>query len=465
MKILLITTVGFTAMLAPLARQPQLPPTTGSDLPAISQAAEDNADAASGEPCGGQEAAEAASVRAEQRRAAEELARAAAEQDRALAEQKRSLAEQQHALAEQAKSREQEARQIAESVRAQAEQIARVAKEEAARMALDKGRLSEEIQSQVEAALAQTGQALRQLHLAQAAVPAPPAAAAPANPGVPAAPPTPAKASTSRSASASASRNAYSSDSSRRPARALVISPQQSDPKFVAEVEEDFAIMSRILEKEVGRDLGRDGPKEAMGIWISSSDSRSPQAIFLDGYGALFLLQVNFPLVAPAEKKAESKPEPPDTPWERTRKEVFGQAEHDALVKQFSVYSKFDLHRSEPEYDAAKVDKLRESLLDALKNAANIRHLRADDAVVLAVSSGGGSSHSSSFTLLAPGNNSLSTVTETVTAVDKLKRVGDGGGGRSSTMTIRAKKSDADAFASGKLSADEFRKKASVNVY
>jgi hypothetical protein len=42
---------------------------------------------------------------------------------------------------------------------------------------------------------------------------------------------------------------------------------------------------------------------------------------------------------------------------------------------------------------------------------------------------------------------------------------GGGGGGVESVLTIRAKKSDIDAFAKGKANLDEFRKKATVLIY
>ena len=42
---------------------------------------------------------------------------------------------------------------------------------------------------------------------------------------------------------------------------------------------------------------------------------------------------------------------------------------------------------------------------------------------------------------------------------------GDGPPAHGTIMTIRVKKSDADAFAKGKLSLEDFRKKASITTY
>ena len=70
-----------------------------------------------------------------------------------------------------------------------------------------------------------------------------------------------------------------------------------------------------------------------------------------------------------------------------------------------------------------------------------------------------GVAHGGSFKEDAPG--APIEVQEDVLVTES----GDGPPARGTIMTIRVKKSDADAFAKGKLSLEDFRKKASITTY
>jgi hypothetical protein len=99
--------------------------------------------------------------------------------------------------------------------------------------------------------------------------------------------------------------------------------------------------------------------------------------------------------------------------------------------------------------------------MDDLANAKNIRHLKPDDSVTVVV--------------LGSGAGGALRRWEGHTPAGKRKAIMSAGGngeeaaasdaGSQSTMTLRARKSDIDAFAKGKLSAEEFRKNVSVQVY
>jgi len=110
------------------------------------------------------------------------------------------------------------------------------------------------------------------------------------------------------------------------------------------------------------------------------------------------------------------------------------------------------------EFDAGRVEKLKESLLEALRNATHIRALKPDDFITLVVQ-GADIARAEVKRFRADGNNKADSNRAGYTVVRK------GGGGGQSVMTIRLKKADADACAQGKLTPDDFRKKAAIQTY
>lgn len=228
------------------------------------------------------------------------------------------------------------------------------------------------------------------------------------------------------------------------------------DPKNAATLSEDLTVMMRILEKAAGTKA--DGPPTAAGIALFSfGQASSPRAFYLEDYGAMFVLNVRFPLLAPPKKDETGRTnETTNSEWEKARAEVYGQRR--------GFEQKL---RNAPgeEFDAQRVDGLQSQLINDLSNAKNIRGLKAGDFVTVVVLGGGQAGGVIHREVTSPG------------------RGGSGGGGRGggmarmeitssggeagaqSTMTLRAKKSDIDAFANGKLAEDEFRKKVTVQIY
>jgi hypothetical protein len=157
----------------------------------------------------------------------------------------------------------------------------------------------------------------------------------------------------------------------------------------------------------------------------------------------VFFLGVSFPLVAPPEKRTEEKPSG-DSDWDDARQEVYGQ-------RQATM-------AGEPaeEYSQEKVDKLKEKLVETLKNATNIRGLKPEEFVTICVS-GGASAGGGRFrmTKTPPGGLGQNLVT-----IDQ-----PGSPSKRTIMTVRASKSEIDAFAKGKLTLEEFQKHAKVTTY
>jgi hypothetical protein len=263
--------------------------------------------------------------------------------------------------------------------------------------------------------------------------------------------------------------------------RALVIPKEAGDPKEFAETEEDLNVMARILEKAAsGRD---DKHPHAMGIAIQTSIFGSPTVpknLYIEGHGALFFLNVSFPLLAPATKNSETDAkEKTSTEWEEARRELY---QRPGSGFEFNWKSATTGGLTE-EYDADKVEDLKRDVTAALKNASHIRKLKSDETVTVVVSgrsasgetrivkrsSGGGGDG---------GGNAASGETRTV-----KKSSGGGGGTAASTritvavakstggeshgtrLILRARKADIEAFQKDKISLDDFRKKVTMIVY
>jgi len=245
------------------------------------------------------------------------------------------------------------------------------------------------------------------------------------------------------------------------PGKALVIRTSDADAKAQANLEEDLAVMSRILDKTAAKQLDDDQRNRFMGINVLfAPGSGSIRNLYLEGYGALFLLNVNFPLLPPPDKTEPAKEKSEtDSTWEEAKQELYGQSDPWAQVGKAFRFSMST--GPQPEYDKEKVENLKESLLEALKNATNIRNLKADESITACVFGGVSAPSGKARTVVkrAPGSQDADRDEVVVTERD------EGPPTRGTILTIRVKKSDADAFAKDKLSLEDFRKKASITTY
>jgi hypothetical protein len=179
-----------------------------------------------------------------------------------------------------------------------------------------------------------------------------------------------------------------------------------------------------------------------------SRSSGAIEAIYLEGYGALFLMKVNVLLSPPPEAQEEKKTEEEDTDplWTQMRQEMY--APQEARRRRTG--------RPEEKYDAEKVEGLKETLIKTLKHAANIRALKPDESVILTVIGKAGQSATSAIGRLYEEGKSRYIIT--------TSRAGTGFSSPT-VLTIRAKKSDIDDFANGTLSFDQFSQKILLLSY
>jgi hypothetical protein len=250
----------------------------------------------------------------------------------------------------------------------------------------------------------------------------------------------------------------------------LVIPDTEIKAEDVAAITQDMQVMSHIFDKIF------QGPRLIEGAFIDygpffGRGSRATQAIYLQGYGALFLLEVDFPF-SPSPKTAvkEKQPEETDSVWQQAKQEIFYPT---------------TIQRTQPQedkYDEEKVRELKSRLVKALKHAANIRNIKPDEWIILTVNGAGQKAggivsfkiHSQNMSKSISSSRSSGFGGGYGFAGRSAGEAGFGGGmmepgqkqtSQGSVMTIRAKKSDVDDYAGGKLDFEQFNEKVQIFVY
>ncbi len=238
--------------------------------------------------------------------------------------------------------------------------------------------------------------------------------------------------------------------SSERLSRPLIVRSGKADAKTTAQLQEDLAIMSRILEKSAAD--YKDDHEEAAGIPILAlAGGKGIRAVYLEDYGVLFTLNVNIPLQPEPKMEVidDKAGGAANEEWNEARNEIFpGPGRGQRVARR--------------EFDPHQFEEFRDSIIDDLRNAAHIRNLRDGDWI----------------TVVVRGRNPVAEVDGTV---DFLVRGGYGGGGdgayrpvevgrseviaESSTMVMRIKKGVLDEFARKKGSVEEFKQKISLTMY
>jgi hypothetical protein len=240
----------------------------------------------------------------------------------------------------------------------------------------------------------------------------------------------------------------------RRGGSGVLVIRSSDDGKEQETLEQDLPVMARILSKAVQENGGQSSYR-AMGIDVAFAPGSSPfRSMYLDGYGALFMLNVGFPLLPPpAKADAQKEKVDEDSAWEQARNEVYGKP---------SVRP--DRQAGEP-YDESKVNKLKDSLLEALKNAPNIRGLKSEDFITVCVFGGGSGrvSVSGAYAVAANPHSANDTTPEPGQNL-WIANSPSSGSTHSSLLTIRVKKSEAEAFAKGKINLEDLRHKAKTTV-
>jgi len=235
----------------------------------------------------------------------------------------------------------------------------------------------------------------------------------------------------------------------------LVIPSTEMTAGDLTAIMEDLSVMSRIFDKKLGRkEVVLDQFSRASEYFtyaLSPGRKHVTEAIFLKDFGAIFLTSVDFPLSPPREMQEKKVDEGVDEVWADTKREIYSPEETVRKAEKAGIVFK--------KYDAEKVEHLKTTLLKALKHATNIRNLKQDEQVIVTIR-GCAPSVFPGETATQRSYDGRFCGYEGATDERGLLIVsGDAVSAASTAVTIRAKKSDVDAFSKGKLDLDQFRKK------
>lgn len=235
--------------------------------------------------------------------------------------------------------------------------------------------------------------------------------------------------------------------------RTLVINAGALDENGTDSLQEDMAIMARILSKAIQEKRSSEDNRilTAMGIVIDAKSyigNRFLRHLYISDYGVIFLFHVPFPLLPPAEKAEDEKSRSGNDTWERTKLELFGRQQ--GRGSSLSFFS-----RSGEAYDEQKVERVKTQVMEALRNASNIRALKPEEYVTVC--------------LIAP--HSAKGSKKSV----RLERQESDGGvfafvqpeathSGETVLTIRAKKGDIDALAKGELTLAQFKERVTFHT-
>jgi hypothetical protein len=263
-------------------------------------------------------------------------------------------------------------------------------------------------------------------------------------------------------------------------------------------------VMVNILREKLSEPRTIRGVLYDYGDFFGDS-GRAVEALYVQGYAAIFMLKADFPLSPPApQDQAETqKTEPADPVWQRARDRLYTPQTAGPYGAGGGVPR---------EADQKSFDEFKDDLIKTLKHAVNIRNMDANELVILTITgqseaalpgmpgtpygagrggggwvrggsyggaggyaSGGGGGMggmggygSSSGSFNYGGGGSFQMDSRSQPGVSR----GRSSGGRmpqapaSTTMlTIQAKKSDIDAFAKGTLPLDVFQQRVKVFTY
>lgn len=257
----------------------------------------------------------------------------------------------------------------------------------------------------------------------------------------------------------------------------LVIPTEEVGFEELLTINEDMNVMSRIFANELGKQrTATSNPGWSVvdsqlvptyyELILGRSTNNTISSMYLQGYGALFMMKVDFPLSGPPEPKPqqeETEKEDVDEIWEQTRQQIYQPREPRTTSSRISA------ERPEVNYDARQVENLKTALIESLKHAANIRVLAPDESVIIRID---GSGRSITVLSIAKQDNGGWLIDFESDGIRKMMSINSADINdfvrRFSVpmcIDIRAKKSDIDAFAKGDLDFDKFREKVQVLSY
>jgi hypothetical protein len=236
----------------------------------------------------------------------------------------------------------------------------------------------------------------------------------------------------------------------------LVIPSPDLPADRLEELTADLVVMSRIFDKSLlpaRVSLSRNADTGQIFSYVMGRQTSAAQGLYVDGYGVLFFLQIDYPLVPTQEPEEEQSPpqEPGDPVWSQTMAEMSGRQE-----------GRIQTGQARESYDPQRVESLKRTLIKTLVHAANIRTPRPQDLVTVVVgalddSTAYYSTRSTGTRYAMPGTGAaISSRSSTRSSGRIATSITPAPAG---VMIMHVAKSDVDAFAKGQVTLAQFTEK------
>jgi len=246
--------------------------------------------------------------------------------------------------------------------------------------------------------------------------------------------------------------------STNRSQAVFIVPAQPMTTEELTSITEDVNVMRRIFENKL-RQANLLPPAGPFSLFVGDAnplfwrnDADAGRSMYLQGYGLLFIMDVDYPLAPGPQTEPNETPEPQvegDPVWAKTREEVY----------QPRVARKKDPYDSRPKYSAEQVENLKTTVIQTLVHAANIRCLAPEESVIVRLTGSPESDVFAGETIAIPGTGQIVVKTRS----NDLRIVeGPLAEMTQTVLTIRAKGADIKARAEGKLTDEQFRQRVQV---
>ena len=269
----------------------------------------------------------------------------------------------------------------------------------------------------------------------------------------------------------------------------LLVIPGSGERKApISQTRAELAIMSWLLTKAANPESNaRPNFRFDFG-GVSFGEHRELDALYLDGYGAVFLIDVDFPLMAPPKlaSTAGKETNATDAAWEAARREVTGvhgggdpgrsgvrtftRSAGGGGMSGFGMFGGGSAVGggvpAEVEYQADRVKQLTDRLIGALRHASNIKSMLPTDKLVVHVHGPAARNHPAEAVekvieeQVVPGGGGAvagSGVTG-ISVIQTTETVDENGQNPGTSLTLEVPMSAVQDVAEARITREEFAK-------
>jgi hypothetical protein len=160
---------------------------------------------------------------------------------------------------------------------------------------------------------------------------------------------------------------------------APVICFQPMAQKNIDELSEDLQVLNLLLTRNLERAVSEKPVEVKLGVPMRMPmNSRSVRVSYLQDYGVNIRVNVPFAVApAPGEKPKKKEPGAEESEWEKARRAVHG-----------GEFDPSETSTDAPAYADELVGALKKELLEGLRHAKNLRHVKSDEWISLTVIGG-----------------------------------------------------------------------------